>query len=75
MIRPITATVFAVIRRADGKAYIDITTISGLAETARDKAKATDKQIPEWAKDNPIIRVSRVVISEQSFLTDGATLE
>ena len=58
---------FAAIRRADGKAYIDLLTIGALAKMARDKAEQTDKQMPGWAKDNPIVRVSRISIEEMSF--------
>lgn len=71
----VTMGAFAAIRRADGKTYIDVLTIAALAELARDKAEATDRHMPAWAKDNPIVRISRIEIKERQFHDETTVLE
>lgn len=61
-----TCEVYAAIRKTSdsGKEWIDIDSISLLFETTKDKAKKTDDYITYWAKDNPVVRISKVNISE-----------
>jgi hypothetical protein len=58
-------TYFAAIRHCgDGYDYVDIQTINGIDEYAGDKAAETDRAIPVWAADNPVVRIGRVEIRE-----------
>jgi hypothetical protein len=45
--------------------WIDISTISVLPELTVKKAKETDEYIPQWAKANPTIRMSKVIITTE----------
>ena len=55
---------FMAVRETDGKGWIDINTWGYCTLTARDKAEKIDKQIPQWAKANRVVRISRFRITE-----------
>lgn len=56
--------VYAAIRTTDGREWIDTTTLSLLRDEATQAATDTDKLIPHYAADNPVVRISRVEIRE-----------
>jgi hypothetical protein len=58
----LTRAVYAVVRCTEGKAWLDLATIDPLRESAQDKADATDRLIPSWAKVNPQVRLERCLV-------------
>lgn len=62
----LTKSLFAVIRIADGREYIDISSLSGTAQDAAETAAHSDKMLPGWARENPVVRVSAVTLSENA---------
>lgn len=55
---------FCAVRCTDGREWLDISTISLLAEEAERKAKETDTKLPQWARYNPVVRFAIVEIRE-----------
>jgi hypothetical protein len=52
--------------------WIDLTSMSETLDGACDAAIVTDKALPDWARDNPFLRVARVEIREISDPLTGA---
>jgi hypothetical protein len=55
---------FCVVRKNEAHEWLDIKTISHSPTIAMENAVQTNKNIPHWAKDNPIVRVIRVEATE-----------
>ena len=58
---------FALIRKCSDRnqtEWIDISSISMVISQCADKGKETKRKIPLWDKDNPMVRLSRVRITE-----------
>lgn len=62
----VTKTAYAAIRRDidSGKEYIDIDTVEYLADMSKAEVHKTDREIPGWAKSNPLLRIAQVQITE-----------
>ena len=57
---------FMAIRRTpEGNEWLDTVTLGWDQDDAMGKALATNKIIPQWAKENPVIRVVAVDIVER----------
>ncbi|RLF30278.1 MAG: hypothetical protein DRN14_00030 [Thermoplasmata archaeon] len=57
--------VYGVVRRQTGGGeYLDVSSISGLAAYAMEKAQMFDRRHPYWAKEHQILRVARLTIEE-----------
>ena len=57
--------VFMAVRKADdGDEYLDVRSVSCLREEAEARAYAVNRNIPIWAKENPIVRITEVVCEE-----------
>ena len=55
---------YCVKRHTEDYTWLDVATISGLKETAKEKADMVDKEIPKWAKDNRQVDVVPVSLEE-----------
>lgn len=56
---------WAAIRRGpEGIEFVDINSLASLRDDAVRKSVVTDKDIPAWAKDNPVQRLILVRITE-----------
>jgi len=55
---------FAIRETHDGKEWIDIETWGYVAQTAQDKAKETDKALPQWAEHNQVKRIAAFRLTE-----------
>lgn len=55
---------FIAVRKTDGREWIDMNSWNFVAQAAQDHADKTNKQIPVWAKDNPVVRIARFKIYE-----------
>ena len=53
---------WAAIRETDGEQWIDISSLSGNREVCESKTISMNNRIPHWAKDNPIIRFTKVEV-------------
>lgn len=54
---------FAAVRRtASGFEFIDLDTIDYLAGHAKHKAETVDSETPNWAKENPVVRIIPVEV-------------
>ena len=54
---------FAAVRRtASGFEFIDLDTIDYLADHAKHKAEMVDNETPNWAKENPVVRIIPVEV-------------
>lgn len=60
----LTETVFAPIRTTEGREWIDTGSSQLLRELAADAARKTDREIPQWADANPVVRIARCEIRE-----------
>ena len=56
---------YAAIRCTNSLEWIDVNTLEILPESARNAADVTNKLVPLYAQDNPVIRIARVEIREQ----------
>jgi hypothetical protein len=63
--KPLTARVYVPIRRCadDGHEWLDSVNLGLLPELAQEKADAIDREIPQWAKANPVVRIVRATIT------------
>ena len=52
------------VRKVNGKEWIDISSWGYVFQTTKEYLKNTDRNIPHWAKDNPVIRISRFKLVE-----------
>lgn len=56
---------YVAVRKTDGKEWFDVeSTIAILADDSAKKAEEIDLLIPWWSKDNPVMRIAKVYISE-----------
>ena len=56
--------VYAAIRKHKDDEWIEVDTISHLYEVSKEKAEKTDRIIPQFAKENPVVRIGRFKIEE-----------
>lgn len=58
--------VYGAVRKAQdsGTHWLDLDTLSGLSEMAKQKADADDARLPNWARANPVVRIARLEINE-----------
>jgi hypothetical protein len=59
-----TTVYMAVRHSADGYDWTDVRTTSGHPDVVRQHVQRTDGKIPQWAKDNQLVRVARFQIVE-----------
>ena len=59
-------TCWAAIRLVDGHEWLDTETISFSTEDVIRKSDRITANIPKWAKDNPIVRISQIEIYEKA---------
>jgi hypothetical protein len=57
---------FAAVRQAEdsNRPYIDLYSISTIAECVNIHNENIKKQIPQWDKANPVLRVARIELKE-----------
>ena len=60
-----TINAYAAIRQTDNREWIDINTLEVLPELARNAADTTNKLIPLYAQQNPVIRIAKIEIREK----------
>ena len=58
--RVLTKRGFAVLRKADGREWLDTSTFSGDRETTERLAHDAERRIPGWANANPVTCVAQV---------------
>ena len=52
------------IRKSDGKEWIDINSWGYVLQTTKSKSDDVDKALPQWAKDNKVVRFSQFKLKE-----------
>lgn len=55
---------FAIRKTCEGKEWIDIETWGYEAQTPLNKAADCNAKIPQWAKDNQVVRIARFRLVE-----------
>uniref|UniRef100_A0A6M3LSX7 Uncharacterized protein n=1 Tax=viral metagenome TaxID=1070528 RepID=A0A6M3LSX7_9ZZZZ len=55
---------YIVERETEGRKWFDLHTISSIPTDSATKGMDTDNLIPQWAKDNPQVRVAQVELVE-----------
>lgn len=50
----------------EGYEWADPTTASGVPEVTQSRAKDKDKLIPQWAKANPVQRIAKFTLTEDT---------
>ena len=60
----LTRTEWAVIRCTDGKEWIELGSIRCDADASRSHAEILRHDLPDWSRDNPVIRIARITITE-----------
>ena len=48
----------------DSRTFLDLSTISGDMETALNSAKITKMELPEWSRQHPTQRITKVLVKE-----------
>lgn len=56
---------YVVVRKTDGREWIDIATLNFFPAFARKNAEQFDAKHASWAKENPIVRVAKVSLIEK----------
>jgi len=64
---PLRKTVYLAIRKStdDGHEWMDTSTISVLVHQAGDIARRHDREVPQWAVCNPVVRLVRATLSTE----------
>ena len=55
---------FFAVRQSDEKEWIDVNTWGYVPQTSRDKAEQTNANIPQWARNNAVVRIAQFKLSE-----------
>ncbi len=55
---------YCAVRKTEGEEWVEIDTWGYVMETPVEKAQKTDKQIPHWAKVNPVVRIAKFKLTE-----------
>jgi len=56
---------YVAVRKTEGREWFDLeNTISLLSKESKKQANALDQKIPHWSKDNPVVRIAKIYISE-----------
>lgn len=61
---PLFKRAFMVVRRAEGKEWLDIDTLAPTPAGALRMAEKSTEKIPEWLAANPVVRTCKVRIEE-----------
>lgn len=64
MTTPQDTLFFPVRKTSEGKEFVCVNEWGYLPETCKTKSDKVDQEIPHWAKDNPVIRISRYNLVE-----------
>lgn len=62
---------WAAIRKTDGEEWIDLNSIEWLRDETEKNVAEFDRTHPNWAIDNPVVRISRVRVAEDSLVKLG----
>lgn len=57
---------FCAVRRDPytGKEWLDTSTITLHPEDTKKEAQLSERYIPQWTKENPVIRIAKILIQE-----------
>lgn len=60
---------YAAVRKSkdSGREWIPTSTISLLIWDVRKKVKEEEELAPDWAKDNPVVRIAKIKIEEVGY--------
>ena len=66
--RPLTSLAYVPVRQCqdDQHAWLDTGALALSPDQARAQAAACDALIPSWAAINPVVRITRVTLTEES---------
>ena len=60
----VTRTEWAAIHRTNNTEWINIMSIRGRRELTIDYTSSLIRSVPQWSRDNPILRISQITITE-----------
>lgn len=56
--------IFFAVRKSEEKEWVDLSSWGYVALTAQDSAANVDDAIPQWAKENPVVRIAKFRLVE-----------
>jgi len=52
------------VRKADGNEWIDVNSWGYVLVTTQEKSREVNERLPQWAKDNPVVRYAQFSLVE-----------